>query len=180
MRLDALTPTIDAEPGVETAAVVRVSNDRTGPARYSIRVHGLGGDVRSVDVPGDQVPAQPVAHGQRTLQVHAVALAQATEIRAAERFFADVEGQQAAGLLHDRQATAVNGHALTHRRIVRDRTGAQEQPAPRPFMAHVLDFGDGFDNACKHGRSTWLSAFSYRLSAWISQCTSGSLMAHRP
>ena len=55
MRLDALTPTIDAEPGVETAAVVRVSNDRTGPARYSIRVHGLGGDVRSVDVPGDPV-----------------------------------------------------------------------------------------------------------------------------
>ncbi|HTH04599.1 MAG TPA: hypothetical protein VL916_01965, partial [Ilumatobacteraceae bacterium] len=58
MRLDSLTPSIDVQPGIETSAIVRVSNDRPGPARYSIRVHGLGGEIRSVDVPG-----APVAPG---------------------------------------------------------------------------------------------------------------------
>ena len=58
MRVESLTPEVEARPGTDTSCRVRVRNDQQRAATYSVLVHGLAG--RTVPV---EVPAAPVVPG---------------------------------------------------------------------------------------------------------------------
>ena len=108
----------------------------------------------AVDVPADEVPAQPVADGQRPLQVHRAAGLQLAEVGAGERFRPGLEGERVALALDHRQAAAVDRDAVGHRGLGGDLRLADDQPAARRLLAQFHDRAQRFDNSRKHAVSS--------------------------
>jgi hypothetical protein len=71
-------------------------------------------------MPAHKVPAEPIAHAERALQVDAAAWLEPLEIRAAKRFGAGVEFEQVFRLLYDRKAAAVDSDAVADLGVLGD------------------------------------------------------------
>ena len=74
------------------------------------RVHFGNG----IDVTGDEVPAEFVAHLHRRFEVHSRAGAEFAEIRARQRFFAGLKAHRVAVDADDGEAAAVDRDAVAH------------------------------------------------------------------
>lgn len=98
MKAEAITPVVAARPGATVPCRVRVRNDGSAAAVYSVRVHGLGGPVETMRFDGDAVaPGETVdvevplrvpesfAHGD-----HAVAVEVQSDRRGDAPVLADV------------------------------------------------------------------------------------------
>ncbi len=81
-----------------------------------------------VDVPSDEVPAQPVAHRQRSLQVDEAPRHKIAEIGPGERLRPGLEAERGTVDLDHRQATAVDADAVGHFGLGGDLRFADDQP----------------------------------------------------
>ena len=93
--------------------------------------------------------AEAVAEGHRPLEVDAIAFLERREGRSLERFRADIGGHFSTAQADDREANAIDSHAVAVRQIVELRLHGQAH-ALRDGL-HRRDCPHVFDQARKHG-----------------------------
>ena len=129
-----LTPSTAIEP-LGTIRGVQAGSMREGEELPLALGPALAEGGRGVDVPLDEVAAEPVADPQRPLEVHRVARRLVAQVRAEQRLGPglDVEARPPLGR-DDRQAAAVDGDALAERQRLdrRPRPGRASAAGPGP------------------------------------------------
>ncbi len=110
-----------------------------------------GGDAgHTIDVAGNDVAFQPVAHAQGPFQVHRFAVAQIAKGRAGQSFGHHVELRHAAPAVGQRQARPGDGDAVSPDQALSQRTDVDGQPLAGALAGRSAHRADVLDDSAEH------------------------------
>src|SRR5439155_25669462 len=97
-----------------------------------------------------EVSSEPVAKTQRPLQVDSVARDEFAQVGAAQSLRNRLKSALVANPFDDRQASAVDRHAVADHQLRAERLSGDGQLTPRTVGLNVTYGTHGFNKTCKH------------------------------